>query len=327
MHKVDRKARQSYGFGEGRLPVCPRIPLIICEPGNVTKSFVDDPAGNAAIGIALAETRCTACGDFHLASLARRAALPPDRRVGDEAEFSEAVRRCLARHASGNGDAPHVVIAGTTDTWLYTLLLNAAADAGGEAFARALSVEIVDQCETPLELCRRFAAVHDLVLHTACGDIADFMPARPADLVLMHGVLPFFPPDRQQSCLRHVGTWLSGSGTVLCSNQHGEQRGGAELEGRIAFTLKSLERLLAGQSGQDPGRHARLQARIDQAFRLRQGHARSFSGEAEARRFFGEAGLELVAYRAFANRPASGQPARYRERVILECIPKAGTSP
>ena len=290
----------------------------------MTKPFTDDPVENARFGITLVDTHCSGCGDFHLASLVRRAALAPGKRVGDEKEFAAAVRRHLEAKLAEIGKPPHVVVAGSTDTWLYTLVLNAVCAVGGEDLARGVTVEIVDQCETPLELCRRFAAAHGLDLITGKGDIAGYTPARPADLVLMHGVLPFFPEREQLSYLHHMALWLSPTGILLCSNQHGERRGAAELDGRIDFTLKSLERLLNDQSDTTPEQKTELGKRIEKAFRVRHSYDRSFAEEDEARRFVGEAGLELVGYRTFSNRAASGQPGRYGERVIFECSPSDG---
>ena len=81
----------------------------------------------------------------------RRASLLPEERIFDDAEFGAAMAEVLGRLGKEKG-AIRVLIAGSTDTGLYTSLLNAAAAAGGEAFARSLSVTLVDQCGTPLKI-------------------------------------------------------------------------------------------------------------------------------------------------------------------------------
>ena len=145
--------------------------------------------------------------------------------------------------AAGQG-AIRVLIAGSTDTGLYTSLLNAAAAAGGAAFARSLSVTLVDQCETPLEICRRYARTNGLQLETVRSDLAGHEPETQFDMIVMHGVLTFFPEADRLGYMRRVAAWLAPQGALVSSVQFGERVGADEPSERIAQALDNLQAFL-----------------------------------------------------------------------------------
>ncbi|MEM9999264.1 MAG: class I SAM-dependent methyltransferase [Pseudomonadota bacterium] len=285
----------------------------------MTDQFVDDPRGNALKAIALVDTHCERCNDFHLASLVRRAALSPKLRVGDQAVFIDALKAQLVEHARGTKRPLRVTIAGSTDTWLYTAVLNAALEAGGKKLAQEIVVDLVDQCATPLVLCSAFAEEADLYIRTHQGDIKNYVPPKPVDLIVMHGVLPFFPEHEQIDYLNHMRSWLSARGKIICSNQHGNARGAEELESRIDFTIDSLNRLLDEAGNISTKRRTILEGRVRTALQRRHRFKTVFSDEAEARERLRTADLRLDSFQVHANKAGSGPASRYAARVIFTC--------
>lgn len=250
----------------------------------------------------------------------RRATLPPDRRTADHAEFNTTVTDMLTPLAR-SVDPVRVIIGGTTDTGLYAGLLNAAVRAGGRDFARSLSVSIVDRCRTPLALCRRFADKHGLEPQLLRLDFADFKPNPPADLVLLHGVLSFFPAGERLATLRHIGTWLNAEGVMVCSTQMGCRHGDREAEQRIAHAAANLERLMAEHGIRDVQRRSDLKNSLVSGMAARNQHAELFADADGAARFYRDAGftVETLTWIDNDKRSVQGLQRRYGARAIAIC--------
>ncbi|MBU2193468.1 MAG: class I SAM-dependent methyltransferase [Alphaproteobacteria bacterium] len=282
--------------------------------------FADDPRQNARLCLTIAPAHCSSCGDFHLASIMRRASLLPEERIFDDAEFGAAMAEVLGRLGNEKG-AIRVLIAGSTDTGLYTSLLNAAAAAGGEAFARSLSVTLVDQCGTPLEICRRYARANGLQLETVLSDLAGHEPETAFDMIVMHGVLTFFPEAERLAYMRRVAAWLAPQGALISSVQFGEKVGADEPSKRIAQALENLQVLL-DEAGGYPQEFARdMGQRVERGLRDRHGHRNPFPDREAVRSFYGSTGLEVQSLDIVGERNDGGPKRRYSGRSIAVCGP------
>lgn len=289
-------------------------------PMHVADEFEEYPTKNAFMCLDMALRHCHGCSAYHLGAIMRRATLPPDRRTADHAEFNNAVSNALIP-LIGSADPVKVVIGGTTDTGLYAGLLNAAFQAGGRDFARSLSVTIVDRCWTPLAICQRFAEKHQLKPQLQFLDFVDFHPIRSADLVLMHGVLSFFPAGERLAALRHVAGWLKAAGVMISSTQMGRRHADGEADQRIAHASANLERLMTEHGITDTQRRGDLKRHLAFGMAARDRHAELFVDIDGARQFYRDAGLTVESLTLIDNdrRSVHGLRRRYSARAIAFC--------
>ena len=287
----------------------------------IESRFEDDPSENARMCLALAPDHCLTCGDFHLGAIMRRSTLAPELRIADEAEFRIATVQAIETIRAKTANM-RVLIVGSTDTGLYISLLNAASAAGGDDYARKLSVTLVDQCETPLEICRRYAASNGLVLDAVRSNLIDFTPEKAFQLVIMHGVLTFFPEAHRLDYMRHVRGWMAPEGRLVSSVQSGRKVGSGEPQERILHALANLQRFMdeAGIHGPEA---TQLRDRLVRGMEGRQDQPELFSDEEEAVSFYRHAGFRVKSLLFIANRhrKAGGLRRRYSDRSIAVCSP------
>ncbi len=282
--------------------------------------FLENPMANAQMCLQLAPRHCIACQGFHLSSIMRRATLPVTQRIGDYAEFQAATSQVLAQ-ARNTANPVRVIIGGTTDTGLYAGLLNAAVTVSSPSFARSLDVTIIDQCQTPLEICRSYAQKNELqptIIHT---DMANFQPDTQADLVLLHGVLTFIPDTQRLSVLKHIGTWLSPGGVLISSTQMGHKRGHTEQKARVEQALQNLQTILADSTDIEGSEAYVLESQLKEGMLARSQHADLFDTEEVANDFYKSAELTVENFTCieFGKRTTKGLERRYCQRGLAVC--------
>jgi SAM-dependent methyltransferase len=139
----------------------------------------------------VSDSLCGPCRDLH--------ALWPYIRLsrmstGVEDQISTLETRLRELFSGGRRDT---LIAGSADTGLLALVARAGAD-------RAGNIVVLDICETPLELCRRFAERWSLSIRTIRQDILDLDVERQFDVVLVHGTLQFISSDRRADAVARI---------------------------------------------------------------------------------------------------------------------------
>lgn len=286
----------------------------------MTHYFPEDPAENARLCLELAPRHCHRCSNYHLGAIMRRATLPRNKKIADQSDFVKAISEALLP-LLGSAKPAKVVIAGTTDTGLYTDVLNAAIKVGGPDFARSLSLTIVDRCQTPLTICGRFAEKHGLPPQLHCLDFIDFRPAQSVDLVLLHGVLSFFPKAERLATLDHMRSWLTTRGVMICSTQMGRRSGADETVKRTAHATANLEQFMTAHGMNNVQQRNDLRIRLASGMDARNRHADLFANEEEALRFYGDAGFAVDSLTWIDNekRSVQGLQRRYSARAIATC--------
>lgn len=284
------------------------------------RCFPEDLMVNAQLCLRLASEHCSNCSGFHLSSIMRRATLPSNQRIADFAEFNQATSLILADLIKCKKSI-HIVIGGTTDTCLYAGLLNSAAQVGGEEFARSLTVTIVDQCQTPLQICQNYASQHDLKPVIVQSDFLKADLVAQADLVLLHGVLSFFAAEKRHGYLRHISGWLTPDGVLLSSTQLGQKRGSEESNKRVAHGLSNLRKLMTENAIHDEEKRDVLEQQLTAGVLARNRHEELFANKDEAISFYENAGLEVETFLCIDNsdRAVDGLERRYQERGIARC--------
>jgi SAM-dependent methyltransferase len=182
----------------------------------------------------LAGQLCASCRNFH--------ALWPYVRLSRASGAAEGSRSVieplLAQHFALN--RRHVLIAGAADTGLLAFVARVGAGCG-------VHIHLVDQCGTPLELCRRFAQRWLLPIKTTQQDLADFDAKAEFDLVFVHSLLQFIAADRRAQFVSRMQRALRPDGRLIMLFRVGQRIAGdllpAYRAGYVKWILGELERL------------------------------------------------------------------------------------
>ena len=150
----------------------------------------------------LAAQCCGACRDYHGLWPYRRLTLNPDQAAPD----LEVIEPVLARHIGQSGG--RVLIAGSADSHLLATVMRAAGE-------RATEIVVADQCATPLELCRRFAARAGRRIETLQTDLLALRLPGPVDVVYANSVLPFFAASQRGDFFASIARALRPGGRFV----------------------------------------------------------------------------------------------------------------
>jgi SAM-dependent methyltransferase len=115
---------------------------------------------------------------------------------------------------AADGGFSRVLICGTADYALLAHLVRAYGQAGGRA-----RTTIIDRCETPLALCRWYAARVGEKVETARAEALDYRPARPFDLICTHSFLSRFPAVRREGLMAAWRAALRPGGRLVTSTR------------------------------------------------------------------------------------------------------------
>ena len=144
---------------------------------------------------------CAECRDYH--------ALWPYRRLAGmvfDADGDAHLTAPLVRAAVDNGD--RMLIAGAADAGLLSLAAEATA-------GMAITFDVVDRCATPLAVCRRYMADHDISGTTKEEDLPSISPDSRYRAILAHSVLQFVPEAGRQDFLRRCRQSLVPGGALI----------------------------------------------------------------------------------------------------------------
>lgn len=169
---------------------------------------------NRSLVAGLAARFCADCQGYHESFVGRRrfdaGSINSDRR-----ELSAIIAE-LARRFEGSGEGPRIVIAGAADTGVLATVAHGVIRAGEVTLASS-RFTVVDLCRTPLELCEAFGRRHRLDLSTQIRDLAQDGAPLAADIIVVHSLIRFLPPDQTVPVLRRLGGWLSPGGRIVLS--------------------------------------------------------------------------------------------------------------
>lgn len=173
----------------------------------------EDVAGNLTRMISLAPEHCRGCADYHVTNAAVR--------LLDNAPWKHARTALLGalgpifNELEVRGDAPvDVVVAGCADTAVLSTCVHAAW-AVGDKFLRRVRFATFDQCRSPLILCAEYAAQNGLQVYTEALDLTEAPKVFPADVIVIHHLLPFVDEGRLNHLLQTLGSWLKPNGRLV----------------------------------------------------------------------------------------------------------------
>jgi SAM-dependent methyltransferase len=195
--------------------------------------FGEDLPTMAAQAYALADRYCSHCRNFHALWPYRRLA----RMCGAAESGADEIERTLTRLIAAGGK--RILIAAAADTGLLATVARAGAGLDPE-------ITVVDRCETPLELCRRYASECGLPVDTRIVDL-NALDLAGFDVVYANSVLQFIPVDLRVNMLTRVRRSLRPGGHFVCVFNAGGRFAGEvlpEYRGRYAdWLLAELDRL------------------------------------------------------------------------------------
>jgi hypothetical protein len=176
----------------------------------------EDLARNLDIIAEVADSLCTACAGHHIRYALSRLVIEKTPINIDRAEMIGYIRDYIL--AVGiHRDTIDIVIAGAADTGILATCAHAAASLG--ALAARVRYTVIDICETPLVLCRRFGEWHGLDVVTKRMDLTQTDARFEADIVVLHSILRQIPPESHRSMLAELKTWLKPDGMFLFSSR------------------------------------------------------------------------------------------------------------
>jgi len=125
-----------------------------------------------------------------------------------ESDFFQSVFRRLAR----SGRAKRILIAASADYGMLAQVIRAFQEVG-----ETPRISVLDRCETPLRLNQWYARRFEIepVLHR--GDVFDFEPDAPYDVICTHSFFSFVAPERHAELARLWHGWLRPGGCVVTS--------------------------------------------------------------------------------------------------------------
>jgi SAM-dependent methyltransferase len=193
--------------------------------------FDEDLPLLAAESFELSKSLCRTCGQVHALWPYIRLA-----RASTGVEFPSSYLQSVLTALIAEGRRS-LLIAGAADTGLLALVTRV--DAGRNA-----DIVVLDRCEAPLALCRRWAARVPHPIVTLHQDLRDLNEAQLFDLVLVHGTLHFIAaPERPDVLARLRRSLAPGGRLVLLFNTSAPVVGDLARHGRDGYADWVLDEL------------------------------------------------------------------------------------
>lgn len=191
--------------------------------------YVEDLRQLAADAADVARRHCGSCQNMHLLWPYLRLT-----RATDGCSGADLIQAALKRLVAEGGR--RILIAGAADTGVLAVV--------AQAVAPENAIVVLDRCETPLELCRRFARHWSLSIDTRRVDLLDFAAESEFDVALAHSLLQFIAPEHRVDVLSRLRRSLRPNGRLIITFRRSARIEGSLLpEYRESYPKNLLERL------------------------------------------------------------------------------------
>jgi hypothetical protein len=190
------------------------MPVSKAAPAEEMRIFPEDLEHNYRRVTEISPARCNGCARYHINWPLARLVNLVSPYGSDRSVFAETIDRLVEEVASNPGPA-RITIVGTADTGVPALAMRSAFATG---LISRLELLVIDQCDTPLQLCRDFAELHQVPIRTVQADVTAPSDDVPSDIVVVHSLLRFIAADSRVECLRRWKKWLKPGGRLLVSN-------------------------------------------------------------------------------------------------------------
>jgi SAM-dependent methyltransferase len=240
--------------------------------------FTEDLQQLAAEACDVARRLCGSCKNFHLLWPYLRLAKASGGDV-DEPHFRNALNRLLS------GRSQKVLIAGAADTGVLAVVARAASSSPG--------IVVLDRCETPLELCRRFAHRWSLPVKTLHLDLMALDIGPTFDVVVAHSLLQFIPADHRVAVLSNLRRSLRPDGRLLIVFRTSSRIEGNILQQYRETYSKSLIERLEEMNVPLPERREYFRRRVDDYSEERRTREGAHQNRADVEQLIEAAGFSI----------------------------------
>ncbi|MGH8619797.1 MAG: class I SAM-dependent methyltransferase [Burkholderiales bacterium] len=148
--------------------------------------------------------------------------------------------KALADTTGTDGRPPRVLISGAADYAMLEFVL-----AAFQARGLVPEVTVTDVCETPLALNRWYAERAGCAIETVRGDILEFVPGAPYDIVCTDFFLGWIAPERRAALVAKWRSLLRPGGVALTANGLRPADDPAHAAARIEFSPAQIAQLRA----------------------------------------------------------------------------------
>lgn len=240
--------------------------------------FSEDLEQLALEAFELAQQRCGSCKNFHMLWPYLRLAGASGGDVG-----APLIHSVLSRLLSQSGQK--ILIAGCADTGLLAVVARAANS--------DTNITVLDRCETPLELCRRFARRWALPTQIVHLDLTELTAQASFDVVFVHMLLQFIPANRQLDVLSRMRRSLRPDGRlVLVFRTSARIEGDFLPEYRHGYALQLIKQLKV-RNIPLPEPHETFRRRVEVYSEQRRGWEGAHSTRAEVEQLIKAAGFAI----------------------------------
>jgi SAM-dependent methyltransferase len=240
--------------------------------------FSEDLPQLAVEAFQVADRLCGSCKNFHMLWPYNRLAKASGGDVG-----APLIHSVLSRLLFDRGR--RILIAGCADTGLLAVVARAANP--------NTDITVLDQCETPLELCRRFASRWSLPIQTLHLDLMRLAAQSRFDLVFAHMLLQFIPAGRCLDVLSRMRRSLQPDGRLVLVF-----RTSPRIEGTLVpeylrrYPMNLIEQLEARNIAL-PEPYESFRHRVETYFDERRGREGAHSSRAEVEQLIKAAGFAI----------------------------------
>jgi Methyltransferase domain len=261
--------------------IWPNDLLILELEGLMSQAYHEHLCDIAAEAYELSARLCGPCRDLH--------ALWPYIRLSRSSTGVEDEGSKLERELRKliTGGLRNVLIAGSADTGLLALVARAAAGQAG-------NIVVLDICETPLELCRRFARQWAMPIETRRQDLREMDIQQQFDLVLVHGTLHFIAADGRLNALTRIRHAMRPRSRLMLLFNTSEaptvelaEKFHTDYADAVLYELKRLQISL-------PDTRASIRARLLSHSRRRQLREGAFAQSSDAKILLENAGFDVI---------------------------------
>jgi SAM-dependent methyltransferase len=182
----------------------------LTDPATIGEDF----AHNVDSVVRYALDHCRDCIDYHMLFPIRRAIGRVGTVTPERDELIALLSQLIAARGAAHDGPIDIVVAGTADTQIPATCIHTALVHCGAAFAR-VRLTVLDQCDTPLKLCRDFAARHGLNFRTQVADLVTTDAAFPADILINHSLFNYVDAGHHEATLRKFAGWLKPGGRIV----------------------------------------------------------------------------------------------------------------
>jgi SAM-dependent methyltransferase len=184
----------------------------LADPATCGENLVD----LAQHAMDLAPRLCGTCLDYHILFTARRLSSGISGTLTDRQQIIQLIGDFFSQRSDIDNSPFEVLIVGSADAGQLATAAHAIR-AQSEGAISSVRFTVLDICPTPLELCRRFADQHGITLVTHNINILTTESAFQADVILLHSLFHFLPPESHAQTIRKMADWLKPHGRMIFS--------------------------------------------------------------------------------------------------------------